>query len=175
MGKSTHLKRVVKHIAQPIAKSHFTMGIILEEFEIVSTAIKRILDTVFQIIFGKIDVIRQVRKTNLWFDHPKLRQMTSRVRILRAECGAEGVHVRKCASMCLNVELTRHRQIGSATEKVLVVINSTSDLDVVRFVGVFVLRGLLRSLSQTFLLTFRDFLLRIFRLTVIGRREKRIT
>lgn len=74
---------------------------------------------VLEVILRQIHVVLQVGEGHLRLDHPKLRQVSRGVAVLCAESGPERVHVPEGARMGFHVELSRHRQAGAPSEKVL--------------------------------------------------------
>lgn len=70
-------------------------------------------------LLGVVHIVLQVGEGHLGLNHPKLRQVAACVRVLRAECGAEGVDVSQCARHGLSGKLAGHRKEGGLTEEVL--------------------------------------------------------
>ena len=97
---------------------------VLEEFEVFVATGQDITEDGFEAILGQLHVARKVSEGHLRFDHPKLRQVAGRVRILRAERGPEGVDLpqRHGAQLCF--QLAAHRQVCSLSKEVFSKINA---------------------------------------------------
>lgn len=64
--------------------------------------------------------------TDFRFDHPELSKMTSSMRNFSSESRAESVHVRKCASVVFNIQLSRNSQESGLLEEILSVVDFSS-------------------------------------------------
>mmetsp|Transcript_8910 Transcript_8910/g.13125 ORF Transcript_8910/g.13125 Transcript_8910/m.13125 type:complete len:286 (-) Transcript_8910:1004-1861(-) len=129
-----------------------------KEFQIIRAYFKRVLDTVFQIIFSKINIPRQVCKSNLWLDHPEFAQVPSGMRVFGTKGGAKCVNIGQRAAMRLHIELTTDSKICSATKEIIGIIYCTNDPS---------LLVLLRRRLRCFGCCFLSFLLRLLLLLLL--------
>ena len=97
---------------------------VLEEFEVFVATGQDITEDGFEAILGQLHVARKVSEGHLRFDHPKLRQVAGRVRILRAERGPEGVDLPQRHGAQLRFQLAAHRQVCSLSKEVFSKINA---------------------------------------------------
>jgi hypothetical protein len=71
-----YLERIIKNVAETIAKTNFSMRVVLEELQIFGAMLKSIHNTVLEIVFGQVNVHFQVSKSNLRLNHPEFGQVT---------------------------------------------------------------------------------------------------
>lgn len=99
----SHLEWVFQHITKPIAQSRFPVLVVFKEFQVFRTLVQCKLDTVLEIVFCQINVIRQISKGNFWLNHPKFTKMTNRMTIFSTKCRSERVHIRQGTRVCLYI------------------------------------------------------------------------
>ena len=92
---------------------------LVEEFEVLRAVLEHGGHAVLEVGLGARHVVRQVGEGHLGLDHPELGEVARRVGVLRAEGGAEGVHVAQRRGVRLGVELPRHGQEALLAEEVL--------------------------------------------------------
>jgi hypothetical protein len=112
------------------------MGAVFKELQIFCTVFKSKLDTVFEVVLGEIDIIGQIRKANFGLNHPEFCQVTTSMTVLGTERRSKGVHIRQGTGVSFHIQLSRDGQIGTTTEKVGGIINSSNDSFLDSFGGV---------------------------------------
>lgn len=132
----TYLEGVVQDVLESISKADFSVGAVFEKFQILGTVFEGESNTVLEVIFGKIDIIREVRKANLGFDHPKFRQVTSRVRVFGTKGGSKGVDIRQGAGMGFDVQLSGNGQVDTLSKEIVGIVNGTNHVLFDWFCGV---------------------------------------
>ena len=75
---------------------------------------------------GQFHIVLKVGEGNLGLHHPELGGVARGVGVLRAEGGAEGVHIAEGHGEVLGVQLAGHGEVGRLAEEVLA--ESTSRL-----------------------------------------------
>mmetsp|Transcript_1845 Transcript_1845/g.2415 ORF Transcript_1845/g.2415 Transcript_1845/m.2415 type:complete len:522 (-) Transcript_1845:168-1733(-) len=91
---------------------------LLEELQVLRAVLQNVPHHVLHEGLGVGHVVRQVRKRHLRLDHVELRQVARGLGVLRAEGGAEGVHVAQGARVRLRVQLAGDREEGLRPEEV---------------------------------------------------------
>src|SRR6185369_13746023 len=90
-----------------------------KELQIVAALVQQCGQDVLEKRLGKIGVGMQIGERDLGLDHPELGEMATGVAVLGAERRAEGIDLRECQAVRLDVELATHGQECLPTEKVL--------------------------------------------------------
>ncbi len=90
-----------------------------EELQLLTALIQHGFHQIAHVFLRQSHVGGQVKKGHLRLDHPKLRRMTRRVAVLRAEGGSEGVDFPQRAGESLPLELAADREVGGPAEKIV--------------------------------------------------------
>lgn len=154
----SYLEGVVQNVAQTSPQSYFTVRVVFKKLQVIGARVEGKLDTVLEIILGKVNVHVQIGKGNLGFNHPKLGQVATGVAVFGTKGRTKRVDIRQGTRVGLHVQLPRDSQVGTARKKVLAVIDGTHHLDVFWLVEVLSCRSLL-LLTLHFLLGHLLFLL----------------
>mmetsp|Transcript_15972 Transcript_15972/g.44172 ORF Transcript_15972/g.44172 Transcript_15972/m.44172 type:complete len:530 (-) Transcript_15972:142-1731(-) len=135
-GVCQSLEGVVQDVLQSIPESDLSVGAVFKKFQVLLAVLESELHTVLEVVLGQVDVVGQIGETNLGFDHPKLGQVTSRVRVFGPKGWAEGVDVGQGAGVCFYVELPRHRQVDAFSKEIVGIVDGSYHLFVDGFGGV---------------------------------------
>ena len=79
--------------------------------------------------FCQVHVAFEVHECSFGFDHPELRKVARGVAVLRAERGAEGVHLSQGESGELRLQLSAHGEAAFGTEEILLEVHGTSIIE----------------------------------------------
>mmetsp|Transcript_62946 Transcript_62946/g.149118 ORF Transcript_62946/g.149118 Transcript_62946/m.149118 type:complete len:241 (+) Transcript_62946:269-991(+) len=99
-------------LAQPLVVE------LLEKRQLVRATFKDGSARVLEEALSKIHVVGEIRKGDFGFNHPKLRQVPGRMRVLGTEGGPECVHLGHGAGICLCFELAGHGEERRGREEV---------------------------------------------------------
>mmetsp|Transcript_24584 Transcript_24584/g.44487 ORF Transcript_24584/g.44487 Transcript_24584/m.44487 type:complete len:232 (-) Transcript_24584:204-899(-) len=152
------LEGVVKDVAEAVTEADFAKGGSFKEFQIIGTHGESIFDAILEVVFGQVNVVRQIGKGNFGFNHPEFAQMTCRVGIFRPKGGTKGIHIRESTRVRLHIQLSRYGQVGPLPKEIISIIHCTNDLFFRGFIGFFLFLAGLLLLGQTLFLLVGHFL-----------------
>ncbi len=113
MRSKLALQQAVQRLAQ------FRVVPLGQEVQIGAAGVQHLLHLALEEGFGQILIVVQIAERHLRLDHVELGEVARRVRILRAEGGAEGVDVGEGVREDLRLQLPAHRQVRVLAEEIL--------------------------------------------------------
>ena len=105
-----------RHMVQPLQQP--LVDELVQHGQLVGAAFHHVADDVLEHALGQLHIVLKVGEGNLGLHHPELGGMARRVGILRAERGAERVHVPEGHGEVLGVQLAGHGERGGLAEEV---------------------------------------------------------
>ena len=90
---------------------------LVKEIHLLRGILQHITNHMLQHSFRHHHIVRQVGKSHLRLNHPKLCRMSCGIRILRPEGRTKSIYVLKRKSIRLHVQLSAHCQVGGLTEE----------------------------------------------------------
>ena len=91
---------------------------LVQHGQLVGAALHHVADDVLEHALGQFHIVLKVGEGNLGLHHPELGGMARRVGVLRAESGAERVHIPEGHGEVLGVQLAGHGERGGLAEEV---------------------------------------------------------
>ena len=114
-----HLHRLVVAQARKRRLHRFELrNIAPDHLQLRRAILHHALHNVRDVVFGQFHQPVEVHEGNLRLDHPELRQMPPRLRLLRAKRGPEAVHLAQRQRRRLHIKLAALRQVRGIAEVV---------------------------------------------------------
>src|SRR5512145_331940 len=117
------LEARVRHLFEP--SNAVGIDVLPKEVELLGTVRQYPGEDELQELFCQGRVVRQIREGYLGLDHPEFREVSRRVRVLSAKCGAKSVNARQRTTVRFKFELARDGQECLAPKEVLGRVNRT--------------------------------------------------